>query len=1190
MKQQQRLLILLFALCLGTTNVWAEETLTINGNASGNNAPWGTGYGSGSGTSVTNTGTSIGITYTQTARMSSTIQIKKGTSNGFYSTGVPANSVITSIAITTKTNSVNLYVSKDGSNWGTATSISSTTTKTYTTADGYLYFKVTATSSYAQITSIVVTYESTGSGSSCTKPTFTIEDKTITLEEASNLFDLSSLTTNKGGSTGAITYTCSDATVEIADNLCTITTPGTYTITATMAADDTYCEATATFTITIPCTPLTTPTGLSASATTYSTATLTWGKVTNATQYQVTLTPAGGTAKTDETTGTTYNATNLTPETTYTWTVKAIGDGTTYCDSEESTSGTFTTPAKPKYTITWSTPLGTTTTQVTQDEQVGTLPTTPKAPIGCSDKVFMGWSATNIGATGTDNAPAFITAETIPTANTTYYAIFATATESSTGGSGLSGTTIYNFADMEGFSTWGTSYAQHTHTFTDGAYIELEKAAKQTGTITDCPVSKGNYVIFKAPNGSTISALTFTCKQWSSKAQTITLHTSTDGESYTQTSSNSSTFTLTAKGLTDIVAVKFTFSSTSNQVGYQSLSITYGNTPTTTYTDYVTNCAEPTEPIITADPTSIDFGTLLQGEINPTSQMLTVTGKNLSEAVSSTMLEHFTVLGSLSDQGGTLTITPKTNEAGTFTENLTLTSTGATTVVPLSVVITPTYTIQWSVCGDIDATLTQRVAQDVAITIPEGPAKEGLVFCGWTTEANKNYSSTDQAPDMISGTITATADATYYAVFAQSKGGNTGYTKVTEARDNYAGKYLIVSEENNVAFNGSLTTLDAANNNIPVTITDGKIASNTTLDAAVFTIAKTGDAYTIQSQSGKFIGQTANDNGMYESATEQYTNTISLTDGDIIIQGPAKAKLGYNTASNQQRFRYYKASSSTGKPIQLYEKADLFNYNTNCATVEIYSISASSTTGGEITVSHTNAIAGERITVTATPEARYRLGQIVYNDGTDHTVTITDNKGSFTMPAANVTVTATFVPISVTAVAVSPTTVNLRVGQSQKLTLTVTPEDAFNPSVQWHSSNATVATVSVTAEGTFVVAHSVGTAILTATTQDGSNLTATVNATITEANTYTYIDALHGNATQVHAGKHTVPAFSNQREGEGMECRYLHYHFIGWTKTIINTDADTKPADLLTPGDTVDANADSTPQTYYAVWAEATNE
>ena len=249
MKQFRLLLTILTLLAVGSMNAWAE-TLTISGASSGHNAPWSISYENGNGTSITSGGSSIGITYTNTARMSTTIQIKKGASNGFYSTTFPANSVITGIAITSKTNSVTLYVSKDGKSWGTGTTISETTTKTYTAADGYLYFKVNATSKYAQITSIVVTYEA---AAPCTTPTFTIADKTISLSEASTAdYDMSTnLTINKGGSTGAITYACDDEKVIIEGNTFYAETAGTYTINATMAADATYREATTSFTMTV---------------------------------------------------------------------------------------------------------------------------------------------------------------------------------------------------------------------------------------------------------------------------------------------------------------------------------------------------------------------------------------------------------------------------------------------------------------------------------------------------------------------------------------------------------------------------------------------------------------------------------------------------------------------------------------------------------------------------------------------------------------------------------------------------------------------------------------------------------------------------------------------------------------------------------------------------------------------------
>lgn len=133
----------------------------------------------------------------------------------------------------------------------------------------------------------------------------------------------------------------------------------------------------------------------------------------------------------------------------------------------------------------------------------------------------------------------------------------------------------YNFADMTDFSTWGSSYEKKTTTFSDGAYAELASANKSTQTITDCPVTKGGDVIFKAPEGKKIASLTFTCTQWTTKAQTITLNTSANGTDFTSTSTTSTNFVLSASDLTDVVAIKFTFSSTSNQVGIKSIKVTY---------------------------------------------------------------------------------------------------------------------------------------------------------------------------------------------------------------------------------------------------------------------------------------------------------------------------------------------------------------------------------------------------------------------------------------------------------------------------------------------------------------------------------------------------------------------------------------------------------------------------------------
>lgn len=339
-------------------------------------------------------------------------------------------------------NSITLSTSSDGStytNAGTFDKSKGSQVVTLTSPTENLYYKITVDcqkgSSNGLITISGVKYYYT-SASSCTTPTFKIENKTISLSEAeTGEYDMSTnLTINKGGSTGAITYSCDNPDVDVTGGRFNTLDPGIYTINATMAADATYCEATTTFTITVQaasCTTLATPTGLTVSDLTPTSAVLKWDAVSNAAKYQIITTPPiFGANNTCETNEITYTANNLTPETTYTWTVKALGNGTTYCDSEKSANVTFTTPAKPKYTITWSTPTDTSTTQVTPGDKV-VLPVTN--PTSCSSTYtnFVGWFTEAAGSESNPSTakPATqVTAATVPTGDATYYAVFSDAT------------------------------------------------------------------------------------------------------------------------------------------------------------------------------------------------------------------------------------------------------------------------------------------------------------------------------------------------------------------------------------------------------------------------------------------------------------------------------------------------------------------------------------------------------------------------------------------------------------------------------------------------------------------------------------------------------------------------------------------------------------------------------------------
>ncbi len=146
------------------------------------------------------------------------------------------------------------------------------------------------------------------------------------------------------------------------------------------------------------------------------------------------------------------------------------------------------------------------------------------------------------------------------------------------------------------------------------------------------------------------------------------------------------------------------------------------------------------------------------------------------------------------------------------------------------------------------------------------------------------------------------------------------FVKVTSTDDLTSGQYLIVYEGANVAFDGSLETLDAISNTIAVGIVndanDGNtIVANNDNVKSVFAIDTT--AGTIKSASGKYIGKTSSGNGLDTNAQTIYTNTFSIDeDGNAVITASGGSTLRFNSASNQARFRYY---GSGQQPIQLYK-------------------------------------------------------------------------------------------------------------------------------------------------------------------------------------------------------------------------------------------------------------------------------
>lgn len=198
------------------------------------------------------------------------------------------------------------------------------------------------------------------------------------------------------------------------------------------------------------------------------------------------------------------------------------------------------------------------------------------------------------------------------------------------GAGGGSANVTYDFTKIDGFSSWPTSYANGKGdvVYTE-ATVKFTGAVKQTQTITDCPVTKGGQVqlvLNEAYADRDITNITFVCRQWGTKTQTITLHYSTDkGVSYTTTKITSTNFTISSAELPEGTnAVKITFSSSSNQVGIESVTFSLSSGEGSSGSETPEQLAAPTG--LTAEDITSNSATLSWNEVaNMTKYEVTIT-------------------------------------------------------------------------------------------------------------------------------------------------------------------------------------------------------------------------------------------------------------------------------------------------------------------------------------------------------------------------------------------------------------------------------------------------------------------------------------------------------------------------------------------------------------------------------------
>lgn len=329
----------------------------------------------------------------------------------------------------------------------------------------------------------------------------------------------------------------------------------------------------------------------------------------------------------------------------------------------------------------------------------------------------------------------------------------------------------YDFTKIDGFSSWSTSYAEHSVEY-DEATVTFTSANRQTGTITDRPVTKGQPVSLVMKGTKTISAVSFTCTQWGTKAQTITLHYSTDsGENYTSTEVTSTNFTISSNNLpSGTNAVKITFSSTSNQVGIASATITYadgGDTPPVE--------KEECDLALTGAPIALTFDMYNNSEAQYISYTTSSTGEITAESNDAVSCyadpekKTISVTPYASTNGKPLVITlnqaaDENYKAGSVT--FTVTVTDATPIT--------THKAVFSVNG---ATTEQEFAEGAAIEFPATPDNiYGKAFVGWTHFPISG--TTDVAPTIYTSATMGDSDVFFYAVYANASGSGSDFVDV----------------------------------------------------------------------------------------------------------------------------------------------------------------------------------------------------------------------------------------------------------------------------------------------------------------------------------------------------------------------------------------------------------------------------
>lgn len=160
---------------------------------------------------------------------------------------------------------------------------------------------------------------------------------------------------------------------------------------------------------------------------------------------------------------------------------------------------------------------------------------------------------------------------------------------------------------------------------------------------------------------------------------------------------------------------------------------------------------------------------------------------------------------------------------------------------------------------------------------------------------------------------------------ASQGGGEEGsaFVKVTEALDDYSGTYLIVFEDLNKAFDGSLSNTDVGENNcIDVSVSNSRIEATESMKASSVEFIKDGEKYFMKTASGLYLfasnvraSEIRGTENYSSFAKNNYLQAVAFDSSVFTITAKSNGVMQYDAGSVKFYLPDYTASETLYKPV-----------------------------------------------------------------------------------------------------------------------------------------------------------------------------------------------------------------------------------------------------------------------------------